>query len=71
MAKTLAELRTAIDALDLDLLTLLNQRASLAHEVGELKKIDGSAVFRPDRETQVIANLQAHNQGPLKDHSLG
>lgn len=70
MAKTLPELRTQIDALDLELLTLLNQRASLAHEVGEIKRLDGSAVFRPDREAQVIANLQAHNGGPLKDQSL-
>lgn len=71
MAKTLAELRTAIDALDTDLLTLLNQRAGLAGEVGELKRLDGSAVFRPDREAQVIAKLQERNQGPLKDPSLG
>jgi chorismate mutase/prephenate dehydratase len=70
MAKTLPELRTQIDALDLELLTLLNQRASLAHEVGDIKRLDGSAVFRPDREAQVIANLQAHNGGPLKDLSL-
>ncbi|MBE0473166.1 prephenate dehydratase [Rhodoferax sp.] len=71
MARTLPELRTQIDALDLELLSLLNQRAALAHEVGEIKRLDGSAVFRPDRETQVIANLQSHNQGPLKDQSLG
>ena len=70
MAKTLPELRVQIDALDLELLTLLNQRASLAHEVGEIKRLDGSAVFRPDREAQVIANLQAHNGGPLKDRGL-
>jgi chorismate mutase/prephenate dehydratase len=71
MAKTLAELRTAIDSLDIDLLTLLNRRAGLAGEVGELKRLDGSAVFRPDREAQVIANLQERNQGPLKGASLG
>ncbi|HSO45450.1 MAG TPA: chorismate mutase, partial [Rhodoferax sp.] len=70
MAKTLPELRTQIDALDLELLARLNQRATLAHEVGEIKRIDGSAVFRPDREAQVIANLQLRNQGPLKNHSL-
>jgi len=66
MAKTLPELRIQIDALDLELLTLLNQRASLAHEVGEIKRLDGSAVFRPDREAQVIANLQAHNGRPAQ-----
>jgi chorismate mutase/prephenate dehydratase len=70
MAKTLPELRNQIDAVDLELITLLNKRAALAHEVGDIKRLDGSAVFRPDRETQVIANLQAHNAGPLKQHSV-
>ncbi|MDO9166472.1 MAG: chorismate mutase, partial [Rhodoferax sp.] len=70
MAKTLSELRTQIDALDLELLALLNRRAALAHEVGEIKRVDGSPIFRPDRETQVISNLQAANPGPLKSSSL-
>ena len=66
MAKTLSELRTQIDALDQELLALLNRRAALAHEVGEIKKVEGSPVFRPERETQVITSLQAGNPGPLK-----
>ena len=70
MARTLPELRVAIDALDIELLALLNQRAGLAHEVGEIKRIDGSPVFRPDRETQVINTLQTHNPGPLKNSSV-
>jgi chorismate mutase/prephenate dehydratase len=65
MAKTLSELRTQIDALDQELLALLNRRASLAHEVGEIKRVEGSPVFRPARETEVIATLQAANPGPL------
>jgi len=70
MAKTLSELRTQIDALDQELLVLLNRRASLAHEVGEIKRVEGSPVFRPERETQVIASLQAGNPGPLKPNSV-
>jgi chorismate mutase/prephenate dehydratase len=70
MAKTLPELRTQIDALDLELLALLNQRAALAHEVGEIKRVDGSPVFRPEREAQVISSLQAGNPGPLKSSSV-
>ncbi len=57
--RTLPQLRIDIDAVDQQLLTLLNQRAGLAHEVGEVKKLDGSPVFRPDREAQVIAKMQA------------
>jgi chorismate mutase / prephenate dehydratase len=70
MATTLSELRTRIDALDQELLALLNRRAALAHEVGEIKKVDGSPVFRPERETQVISSLQAGNPGPLRSDSL-
>lgn len=70
MAKTLPELRTQIDALDLELLALLNRRAALAHEVGEIKQVEGSPVFRPEREAQVVIALQARNPGPLKDSSL-
>ncbi len=57
--KTLPQLRMDIDAVDQQLLALLDQRAALAHEVGEVKKLDGSPVFRPDREAQVIAKMQA------------
>ena len=70
MALTLPELRNQIDALDAELLALLNQRASLAHEVGEIKRLEGSAIFRPDRETQVINQLRSGNPGPLKNNSV-
>jgi chorismate mutase/prephenate dehydratase len=70
MARSLAELRTAIDAVDQELLALLNRRAALAHEVGEVKKIDGSPVFRPEREAQVITSLQQANPGPLKPEGI-
>ncbi len=67
--KSLPELRVAIDAVDQQLLALLNQRASLAHEVGEVKKLDGSPVFRPDREAQVINKMQAAG-GQLKPEGI-
>ncbi len=70
MAKTLPELRTLIDAVDQELLAALNRRAALANEVGEIKRAEGSAVFRPEREAQVIHTLQSANTGPLKDASV-
>ena len=60
-AKSLAQLRTQIDAVDQALLTLLNRRAGLAHEVGEIKRVEGSPVYRPEREAQVILGLQGAN----------
>jgi chorismate mutase/prephenate dehydratase len=69
-AATLQSLRERIDAADAELLTLLNRRAQLALEVGELKKREGSVVFRPEREAQVIDGLKARNPGPLKTDSI-
>ena len=66
----LAALRSRIDALDRELLGLLNRRAALALQVGELKKRDGSPVFRPEREAQVIEGLKAANPGPLATASV-
>lgn len=70
MPHNLSELRSLIDCLDQELLVLLNKRAGLAHEVGVIKREEGSAVFRPDRETQVITGLQDSNAGPLKNSGI-
>ncbi|MBL0089528.1 MAG: prephenate dehydratase [Ideonella sp.] len=69
-APALLALRERIDAVDRELLALLNRRAGLALDVGELKKHEGSVVFRPEREAQVIDGLKAVNPGPLKNDSV-
>jgi chorismate mutase/prephenate dehydratase len=61
----LAGLRVQIDSLDQQLLSLLNQRARVAEQVGEIKRAEGSPFFRPDRVAQVIEKIQSGNQGPL------
>ena len=66
----LLALRDKIDALDRELLALLNRRMGLALEVGELKKAEGSVVFRPEREAQVIDGMKMANQGPLPNESV-
>jgi chorismate mutase / prephenate dehydratase len=66
----LQALRTRIDAIDRELLALLNRRAGLALEVGELKKSQGTVAFRPEREAQVIDGLKARNEGPLGANSV-
>ncbi len=68
--KTLTQLRVEIDAIDQQLLALLNARAGLAHEVGVVKRLDGSPVFRPDREAQVIAKMQGAGAA-LKPEGIG
>jgi len=61
----LGALREKIDALDAQIVELLNRRASCALEVGEVKREVAAPVFRPEREAQVIARLRALSRGPL------
>jgi chorismate mutase / prephenate dehydratase len=66
----LTPLREQIDALDRELLALLNRRAAVALKVGEVKKAEGSLAFKPDREAQVIAGLKLANPGPLPNDAV-
>lgn len=68
MADTLQDLRAKIDTLDDEILRILNERALQAHAVGLLKN---GAVYRPEREAQVLRRLIEKNGGPLKkEHVL-
>ncbi len=63
----LSGLRQQIDSLDRQLLDMLNQRAHLAEQVGDIKRAEGSPFFRPDRVAQVLEKIQQLNPGPLKN----
>lgn len=62
----LAPLREKIDEIDAQLLALLNARARVALQVGEVKKAFDAPVFRPEREQQVIERAQSLGAGPLE-----
>ena len=70
MDKKIIPLREKIDAIDKQLLALMNQRACYAQEIGHLKKEIQSPVFHPQREEQVIRDLMAVNPGPLNNQSI-
>jgi chorismate mutase/prephenate dehydratase len=65
MADNLKQLRARIDALDLEILKLVSERAATAHAIGKLK--DDGTVYRPEREAQVLRRLAENNPGPLPD----
>lgn len=65
----LLKFRDQIDAIDQDILALLNKRAALAQSIGHVKAKTDAPVMRPEREAQVLDKLNASNQGPLAaDH---
>ncbi|MDD4915391.1 MAG: prephenate dehydratase [Methylococcales bacterium] len=63
----LPELREKIDAIDRQILTLINQRAECAVEVARTKQAAGEtgSFYRPDREAQVLRRIRELNPGPL------
>ncbi len=70
MSLDLAHLRSQIDAIDLELLALLNSRAQVAEKVGAVKKREGTPFFRPDRVAKVIDQIHQANQGPLSNEHI-
>jgi chorismate mutase/prephenate dehydratase len=54
--------REAIDAIDRELLRLLNERAAEAKAIGALKS---GPAYRPEREAQVLRRVRDDNPGPL------
>ena len=41
------ELRTKIDKIDSDILSFLNERMNIVHEIGVLKSASNESVYRP------------------------
>lgn len=70
MTDKLKPLREKIDAIDAQLLELLNQRAKVAQEVGHVKAETGAPVFRPEREAQILRGVADRNPGPMGNFEL-
>lgn len=66
----LQPLRAKIDALDADLVRLLNERAKVVLEVGKVKRAQGGAIYVPSREKAVLDKVKALSQGPLPGRCL-
>jgi len=69
-AERLAQLRVAIDALDLQLVERLNERARLVAEVGRIKNDAGAPVFQPEREAEVVRRVLKASHGPFPDSAI-
>ncbi|MGA7615264.1 MAG: chorismate mutase [Thermoanaerobaculia bacterium] len=62
----LRRLRTAIDKVDEVLVKLLNQRAKYAVEIGQIKRAIEEPIYVPEREKEVLANVEKWSEGPLE-----
>ena len=69
----LDELRRRIDALDEKLVELLNERASCAMRIGDIKHQLGMEIYQPEREAEVLGHVRALGAalgGPLGGDAL-
>jgi chorismate mutase len=70
---TIDELRQRIDRLDEKLVELLTERANCALQIGKLKHDLGLDVYQPDREAEVLHNVQSHGRqmgSPLRGDAI-
>ena len=75
MSNKLLDLRNRIDAIDSQVLQLLNERASCAEDVAiakqsTLKEGEQLCFYRPEREAQILNRMVKENTGPLKSQQV-
>ncbi len=63
-------LRSAIDNVDRQITDLLDERATLALEVGEHKKAEGKVIYDPTREKEVLNKVVSRSRGPFPKKTL-
>jgi chorismate mutase/prephenate dehydratase len=66
----LNQLRENIDSIDDQLLELLNKRMEFVKSVGELKNSTGGAIYRPEREKDIIDRLYKNSKGLLNKSAI-
>lgn len=66
----IAELRGEIDAVDCEIVRLLNRRAELSLEIRPLKPKVQLGLYDPRREEEIFAHLAECNEGPLYGDNL-
>jgi chorismate mutase len=63
-------LRDRIDSLDREIVRLLNERARLGLEAGQVKVASGRPIADHDREREVLVRIAMANEGPLPQDAL-
>ena len=66
----LADCRRRIDAVDLRILALLNERTQIVEEIGRIKQHLTLPIYEPKREDQVFHNVTSNNPGPLSGEAV-
>ena len=62
--------RRKIDEIDRELVKLLNERSRCALEIGRLKRAARLPLYQPEREREILENVEQANAGPLPDTAI-
>lgn len=68
--ESLDDWRARIDALNAQLVELLNERARCAEQIAAFKQRGGLPVFDARREHEVLERVSGLNKGPLSNEAL-
>ncbi|GGH98467.1 MULTISPECIES: bifunctional 3-deoxy-7-phosphoheptulonate synthase/chorismate mutase [Mammaliicoccus] len=70
MSNELESLRERIEVINDEILALLQERGSLAKKIGEEKRKQGTQVYDPQREKEMLNHLIDNNKGPYNDNTI-
>lgn len=70
MSKNLDQLRNRVDELNLELLSLINERALLVQEIGRAKETQGVYRYDPVREREMLDLIKENNNGPFESSTI-
>ncbi|ARQ04988.1 bifunctional 3-deoxy-7-phosphoheptulonate synthase/chorismate mutase [Macrococcoides caseolyticum] len=68
--KDLNTLREKIETLNIEILKLLSERGQIAKQIGQEKRKQGTAIYDPEREKEMINKLLDLNDGPFDDNVI-
>ncbi|MCO4097088.1 bifunctional 3-deoxy-7-phosphoheptulonate synthase/chorismate mutase [Macrococcoides canis] len=63
-------LREKIETLNIEILKLLSERGEIAKQIGQEKRKQGTAIYDPEREKEMINKLLDLNDGPFDDNVI-
>src|SRR5687767_4123103 len=66
----LDECRKRIDAIDIEILALLNRRAELSRRIGHIKTVAALPIVDPEREEIIVRRVIHENAGDISDRAL-
>jgi len=66
----LNKLRKKINAIDEKLVPLLNERARVSGQIGEVKARDKKGIYSPAREKEILKRIEDFNKGPMSNEAF-